>query len=131
MKRPPALATALLNGLGPEHQPAVGDLVEQYARRQSRRGYWRQTLALLLTVSLRNLGRHPWIAMRAVVVGWATLLLFFAAIEQAGLVDGVARAICLGQACGVRHLRLVAVPDRCMVLFVRGVCDRRRSRRPR
>jgi Flp pilus assembly protein TadB len=45
--RPPRLALALLERFVPANDELVGDLVEEFERRPSRRWFWRQTLAAM------------------------------------------------------------------------------------
>jgi hypothetical protein len=44
-RRPPRLALALVARFVPDSDPLIGDLLEEYARRQSRVWFWRQSLA--------------------------------------------------------------------------------------
>ena len=54
MSKPPAVATALLMRLGPDHESVVGDVLEEYRAGRSRSWYWRQALAVILAVSMRE-----------------------------------------------------------------------------
>jgi len=42
MKKPPALATILLNRLGPRDQSIAGDVYEEYDTGRSKTWFWRQ-----------------------------------------------------------------------------------------
>ena len=62
---PPRLAIALLRRFVADSEPLVGDLIEQFAVRQSRRWFWRQTLLARVFRPARDperplvLGEHP------------------------------------------------------------------------
>jgi hypothetical protein len=47
MTRPPRIPLALLERFVPDSAPLAGDLVEEFARRQSRAWFWRQVLAAI------------------------------------------------------------------------------------
>jgi hypothetical protein len=63
----------------------LGDIAEE-APRRSRLWYWAQLLAVVLVASWRDARRHPWIALRAIATGAATLALYFRAVLLAGRV---------------------------------------------
>ena len=44
MAQPPRLAVALLRRFVPDNEPLVGDLLEEFAKKQSRSWFWRQVL---------------------------------------------------------------------------------------
>jgi hypothetical protein len=46
-RRPPRLALALLERYGPDNEPLTGDLIEEFAFRQSRSWLWWQVLAAI------------------------------------------------------------------------------------
>ena len=74
MTSPPRIATFVLNRLGPQNDVLVGDLAEEYSRRQSKWWYWRQVLiavALHLATDVRG---HRLIALRGIVTGVLLLL---------------------------------------------------------
>lgn len=73
--QPPRIAMFLLRrfAVGPRHESLVGDLVEQYAVRRSRKWFWRQTASAIAAGLLRELGEHKWLATRAVILGWAAM----------------------------------------------------------
>jgi hypothetical protein len=58
----------------------LGDITEE-ARRRSRVWYWTQILAVVLVASGRDVRRHPWIALRAVAAGIASLIVYFYALN--------------------------------------------------
>jgi hypothetical protein len=51
---PPAIATWLIERLGPVHhrESLIGDLIEQYRRGRSERWYWRQVVIAVLLARL-------------------------------------------------------------------------------
>jgi hypothetical protein len=51
---PPRLAVALLNRFVPDNEPLVGDLLEEFAVRESRVWLWRQVVLALLMGSFRS-----------------------------------------------------------------------------
>jgi hypothetical protein len=53
-RRPPRLALALVTRFVPDSEPLVGDLLEEFARRQSRLWFWRQSLAAVATAVRQN-----------------------------------------------------------------------------
>src|SRR5262245_18306030 len=46
VKQPPRFATALLAGLGPQYEPLLGDLLEEFETWQSAWWYWRETFGI-------------------------------------------------------------------------------------
>jgi hypothetical protein len=46
-REPPRLALELLERFGPDSAPLTGDLVEEFARRQSRTWFWWQVVAII------------------------------------------------------------------------------------
>ena len=76
-QHPPRLAMCLLTRLaaGPHHESLVGDLVEQFEHGHSRMWFWRQTLAAVAASVAIDLRRHKWPATRALIAGWAAMLL--------------------------------------------------------
>jgi hypothetical protein len=69
---PPALATALLEGLIPPRTSAwlVGDLIEEYRNGRSRTWYWQQTIVALMVSAFREGREHKLQAISAVVLGY-------------------------------------------------------------
>jgi len=72
----PTVATWLMKRIG-TNEALIGDLVEEYHRRQSRTWYWRQTLAAILMGSYRDVRSNKLLAFRALLVGWALSWVFF------------------------------------------------------
>jgi len=60
----------------PNHDALIGDLVEQYAGRQSRLWFWRQSIMAIVLDATRTIRDHKFLAVRALVVGCAVLVLF-------------------------------------------------------
>jgi len=83
MRTPPALATALLQRLGPEEHSLTGDLVEEFRTGRSRLWYWRQVLAAILLGATRHIAAAPLRTTLGVSTAWATLLLLFYAAGDA------------------------------------------------
>jgi hypothetical protein len=77
MRNVPALATALLQRLGPADDSLVGDLVEEYAAGRTRAWYWRQVLCAIPAGFVRQIRSDPMRAVSGAATGWATLLVFF------------------------------------------------------
>jgi hypothetical protein len=75
---PPRLATWLLRRLasGPKRESLEGDLVEQYQQHRSTVWFWRQVLLAIVLGAARDIREHKLLAVRAVVLGWATLSFF-------------------------------------------------------
>ena len=90
MRKPPAVATALLSRIAPEDESLVGDLVEEYAAGRSRAWYWRQVLSAVVMTSTRQLAAHPLRALAGISTGWGTLLLLFVLADRAGAANGLA-----------------------------------------
>src|SRR5437868_4497463 len=76
MIRPPRLADWLLCRLasGPKRQSLIGDLHEQFQRRQSVAWYWRQTLRALGLSVWWDIRHHPLTAIRTVVLTYVLLV---------------------------------------------------------
>jgi hypothetical protein len=70
MKKAPALATVLLNRLGPRDESLVGDLHEEYATGRSRAWFWRQVMAAMAFGATREIRRAPGRTIVAVATGW-------------------------------------------------------------
>ena len=71
-RRPPRLATWLLNRFGPARQnpPLVGDLLEEFGSGRSTSWFWRQTLIMIVTGFASNARRFRRLLL-ARLVGWA------------------------------------------------------------
>ena len=76
-RKPPRLATWLLNRFGVAHQnpPLVGDLLEEFRAGRSAAWYWRQTLIVILTGFARNARRFRGLLV-ARLIGWAAACVF-------------------------------------------------------
>lgn len=70
----PVLATWLLERFGTHNQPLIGDLMEEYRRGRSVLWYWTQVLAAIVVGSLKQLGAHKLLAIRALIVGYASIV---------------------------------------------------------
>jgi hypothetical protein len=70
---PPIMATWLLEHLRSDKQneSLIGDLVEDYGRGRSNAWYWRQVLAAIVVSSCDEVRAHVFIAIKAMVTGWA------------------------------------------------------------
>jgi len=73
MKQPPRLAVYLLHRLALPHDVLIGDLSEEFERRQSTAWYWRQLIAAILVASVRSARTHPFAVARGLVVGWTVM----------------------------------------------------------
>ena len=71
--RPPALATLLLTRSVGHNDPLVGDLAEEYQRRQSRWWFWRQVLAAVALHFVAEVRGHWIIAVRGILMGMVLL----------------------------------------------------------
>ena len=81
-KQPPAFATWLLKqfGSGPDNETVLGDLAEQYLRKNSVMWYWRQALKAIPVSFFREIRAHKGIAARALLMGWIMWIFFGMAI---------------------------------------------------
>src|SRR5258708_23099521 len=70
MKKPPAVAMAILSYLGDRADSIVGDLVEEYRAGRSRLWFWRQAVSAVAFGVIRQIRHHPARAAGAVVTGW-------------------------------------------------------------
>ena len=70
MKKPPALATILLNRLGPRDEGIVGDVYEEYEAGRSRAWFWRQAIAAVACGAIVDIRSAPRRTAIAVVTGW-------------------------------------------------------------
>lgn len=77
-KRPPRIAEWLLKhfGAGADNDTLVGDLAEQYQRKDSTVWYWRQATGGIAVNLLKEIDGHPWITARALVTGWVVWILW-------------------------------------------------------
>ncbi len=74
MKTPPRVATFILGRLGPQNDVLVGDLTEEYLRRQSVSWYWRQVLVAVALHLVADVRGHWLIALRGTLIGLLLLL---------------------------------------------------------
>jgi hypothetical protein len=77
MMKPPAIATSLLERLGPPDDSFVGDLEEAWRGGRSRAWYWRQVLSAIVLTAVRQAGSQPARTLLAVATGWGAMLLVF------------------------------------------------------
>jgi hypothetical protein len=68
--RPPRIATWLLDRCCAD-EALAGDLVEEFGNRQSVAWYWKQALVAVAVYSTNDILTHKWLAIRAIVTGWA------------------------------------------------------------
>ena len=75
---PPIAATWLLERLyaGEKSESLIGDLMECYGHGRSGAWYWRQVLAAIALSFCKEVRGHIFLAIRAVVTGWAAFFLF-------------------------------------------------------
>lgn len=92
-RKAPALASLLLERLGPEDEVLLGDLQEEYAAGRSAFWYWRQVCTAVAMATWSDLRVHPLIAARAVIVGLLALIVF----------NGVAIALFSSEMAGRAH----------------------------
>src|SRR5438309_4108774 len=55
----------------------VGDLLEQRRQGRSALWFWWQTVAAIVLTATRDVRLHPLLIIRAIVLGWAALMLLF------------------------------------------------------
>jgi hypothetical protein len=75
MKQPPRLAAWLLPRFG-INESIVGDLIERYETKPSSAWFWRQTLTAIFAGAARDIRGHKLLALRAVVTGFAAVIVF-------------------------------------------------------
>jgi hypothetical protein len=70
--RAPRVATWLLLRFssGPHGEAIAGDLMEQYAERQSRWWYWRQVLSAIRADIVNTVSGNKWRTAVAIAIGW-------------------------------------------------------------
>ena len=67
---PPVVASWLLECFCPD--PGLsGDLIEEYARRQSPLWYWKQAIVAATVYPFSQILEHKWLAIRAIAIGYA------------------------------------------------------------
>jgi hypothetical protein len=73
--KPPALFTWLLRRFDVK-ESIVGDLIERYRQHPSWFWLWRQTFTTIAVTVSHDIRTHKFLAVRAVLIGWALLSLF-------------------------------------------------------
>jgi hypothetical protein len=73
--QPPIVATWLLTRFGNGNEVLAGDLVEEYQRGRTAAWYWRQVLVAIFVGCGNEVRTHKLLAVRAVITGWAALIL--------------------------------------------------------
>jgi len=73
MRQPPALATFLLDRLGPRDESLAGDLHEEYAAGRSRAWFWYQAMAAIACGAAADVRRSPSRAGLSIATGWAVV----------------------------------------------------------
>jgi hypothetical protein len=76
---PPVVASWLLECFCPDPGLA-GDLIEEYARRQSALWYWKQAVMAVGAYSTSQIREHKWLAVRAIAIGYAIWYVFNATL---------------------------------------------------
>jgi hypothetical protein len=76
-KEPPRIPTWMLKHFGscPENDALLGDLAEQYLRKDSALWYWRQAMKAIPVSLFKEIRAHKRIAARALLTGWVTWIL--------------------------------------------------------
>jgi hypothetical protein len=69
--QPPRIANWLLRtfGYSPNNDAVIGDLNESYRQGRSRRWYWQQVIAAIISSAFTEVRSHKFIAVRAVILG--------------------------------------------------------------
>ena len=78
-RQPPALATWVLERFCADPGLA-GDLIEEYARRQSTRWYWKQAVMAVGAYTASQIMEHKWLAVRAIATGYVIWYVFNATL---------------------------------------------------
>ena len=73
--QPPIVATWVLTHFGNRNEVLAGDLVEEYRRGRSVAWYWRQVIVAILVGCGNDIRAHKLLTVRALITGWATLIL--------------------------------------------------------
>lgn len=73
--QPPIVATWVLTHFGNGNEVLVGDLVEEYRRGRTAAWYWRQVIVAILVGCGNEVRTHKLLTVRAVITGWAALIL--------------------------------------------------------
>jgi hypothetical protein len=89
-EHPPALAASLLDLLG--NEALAGDLLEEFRRNQSAGWYWHQALLAVLIKLSKDLRAHWILAVRAILIGAVTGVLFSFVLSESGFEKALIRA---------------------------------------
>jgi hypothetical protein len=73
--QPPVVATWVLTRFCNRNEVLAGDLVEEYARGRTVVWYWRQVVMAILVGCGSEIRMHKLLTVRAVITGWAALIL--------------------------------------------------------
>jgi hypothetical protein len=73
--RPPVVATWVLTHFGNRNEVLAGDLIEEYRRGRTVGWYWRQVLMAILVGCGDEIRTHKLLTVRALITGWAVLIL--------------------------------------------------------
>lgn len=73
--QPPVVATWVLTHFGNRNEVLAGDLVEEYRRGRTAAWYWRQVVVAILLGWGNEIRAHKLLTVRAVITGWAALIL--------------------------------------------------------
>lgn len=74
--QPPIVATWVLTHFGNRNEVLAGDLIEEYRRGRTVGWYWRQVLMAILVGCGDEIRTHKLLTVRALVTGWAALILY-------------------------------------------------------
>ena len=77
------IATGVLRRFGPANDGLAGDLLEEYRRGFSAAWYAKEVLIAVVAGATLDIWRHKWLAARALVVGWAALIVYGLLVDQA------------------------------------------------
>ena len=73
--QPPIVATWVLTHFGDRNEVIAGDLIEEYRRGRTAAWYWRQVLIAILVGCGNEIRTRKLFTLRAVITGWAALIL--------------------------------------------------------
>ncbi len=73
--QPPPVATWVLKHFGSRNEALTGDLVEEYRQGRSTVWYWRQVLMVVVVGCGNEIRTHKLASVRAIITGWAALIL--------------------------------------------------------
>jgi hypothetical protein len=84
-RRPPAAASWCLVHLSDPDEGLLGDLIEEYQRRQSRLWYWRQVAITIVVTFARSVWSHKLEAVQAVFTAMSALALGAHVVVERGM----------------------------------------------